>query len=54
MNQKYKVDTLNLPPDTTAIQTSKIERVRELRNELMPLAEQQNFLTDEDVFKAIS
>jgi len=29
-------------------------RFRSVRSEVMPLAEQQGFLTDEDVFKAIS
>jgi predicted transcriptional regulator len=29
-------------------------RFRAVRNEMMPLAEQSGFLTDEDVFKAVS
>ncbi|MBK9160237.1 MAG: ribbon-helix-helix protein, CopG family [Nitrosomonadales bacterium] len=31
-----------------------LTRFRSVRNEVMPLAEQSGFLTDEDVFKAIS
>jgi predicted transcriptional regulator len=31
-----------------------VERFRALRNKTMPLAEAQGFLTDEDVFKAVS
>ncbi|HAK94460.1 MAG TPA: CopG family transcriptional regulator [Planctomycetes bacterium] len=31
-----------------------VERFRELRSKTLPFAEAQGFLTDEDVFKAIS
>ena len=31
-----------------------IGRFKEVRNELLPLAEKSGFLTDEDVFKAVS
>lgn len=31
-----------------------LNKFRNVRNELMPLAEQAGFVTDEDVFKAIS
>ena len=31
-----------------------LTKFRAVRNELLPLAEQADFLTDEDVFKAIS
>ena len=31
-----------------------LTRFRSVRNELLPLAERNGFLTDEDVFKAIS
>jgi predicted transcriptional regulator len=31
-----------------------IERFRELRKETLPFAEAQGFITDEDVFKAVS
>jgi predicted transcriptional regulator len=31
-----------------------LARFRSVRNELLPLAERNGFLTDEDVFKAIS
>lgn len=31
-----------------------VERLAELRKEMVPLAEKQGILTDEDVFKAVS